>query len=257
VAQPRTFGAAFGPSDRDLATVTSWLANHNFTGIQVNAARTFIESAARGQWSAPLSAPACTATLSGRQHFANASDPAVPAALAPVVAGIASLNNFPRRAAATGSATSGTIPSPTGQRGSKDQAQSARPKPQGLPSPSRGWNLSTASTPYELRRHLYILPSGTPPLRSTAPARPSPSSARPTSILPTSSTSQALQPPARNTATPTGTQYLNIILQRPPTRRSPATKAKPTIDTQWSSAVAKGATIDYVRLPGHRGHAGH
>src|ERR1700730_14567638 len=40
---PETFGAAFGPSDRDLSTVTAWLSSHGFTGIQVNAARTFIE----------------------------------------------------------------------------------------------------------------------------------------------------------------------------------------------------------------------
>src|SRR6266436_4369494 len=31
---PEPFGAAFGPSDHDLSLVTTWLANHNFTGIQ-------------------------------------------------------------------------------------------------------------------------------------------------------------------------------------------------------------------------------
>src|ERR1700748_497645 len=40
---PETFGAAFGPSDQDLSMVSTWLASHNFTGIRVNAARTFIE----------------------------------------------------------------------------------------------------------------------------------------------------------------------------------------------------------------------
>src|SRR5438105_3853654 len=41
--KPEDFGATFGPSDRDLSTVTTWLASHNFTGIQVNAAHTFVE----------------------------------------------------------------------------------------------------------------------------------------------------------------------------------------------------------------------
>src|SRR5258708_3867848 len=39
---PETFGASFGPSDRDLSTVTTWLAGRGFSGIQINAARTFI-----------------------------------------------------------------------------------------------------------------------------------------------------------------------------------------------------------------------
>src|SRR5882757_9441010 len=97
---PETIGAAFGPSNRDLATVTAWLANHNFTGIQVNAARTFIEfGGTAGMVRAAFRTSMHRYTVQGRQHFANASDPAVPAALAPVVAGIVSLNNFPRRAA--------------------------------------------------------------------------------------------------------------------------------------------------------------
>jgi hypothetical protein len=37
--------------------------------------------------------------IGGRQYWANANDPAIPAALTPAVAGIASLNNFPRQAA--------------------------------------------------------------------------------------------------------------------------------------------------------------
>src|SRR6266436_3576705 len=36
---PETFGASFGPTDRDLSAVTTWLSSHGFSGIQVNAAR--------------------------------------------------------------------------------------------------------------------------------------------------------------------------------------------------------------------------
>ena len=51
--------------------------------------------------------------------------------------------------------------------------------------------------------------------------------------------------PLGNTATPTGTQYLNIIYNGP----NPGVttdEGEADIDTQWSGAVAKGATIDYV-----------
>ena len=97
---PETFGAAFGPSDRDLSTVTTWLSGHGFSGIQVNPARTFIQfNGTAGMVHAAFRTSMHRYAVGGEQHFANSSDPAIPAALAPVVAGIASLNNFPRRAA--------------------------------------------------------------------------------------------------------------------------------------------------------------
>ena len=37
--------------------------------------------------------------VNGRENWANSSDPSIPAALTPAVAGIASLNNFPKQAA--------------------------------------------------------------------------------------------------------------------------------------------------------------
>ena len=36
--------------------------------------------------------------VNGEQHWANDRDPSIPAALAPAVAGIDSLHNFPRKA---------------------------------------------------------------------------------------------------------------------------------------------------------------
>ena len=51
--------------------------------------------------------------------------------------------------------------------------------------------------------------------------------------------------PLGNTATPTGTQYLNIIYNGPNPGVT-SDEGEADIDTQWSGAVAKGATIDYV-----------
>ncbi|MEI9977741.1 MAG: Ig-like domain repeat protein [Edaphobacter sp.] len=52
--------------------------------------------------------------------------------------------------------------------------------------------------------------------------------------------------PLGNTSTPTGTQYLNIIYNGPNPGVIPTDEGEADIDTQWSAAVAKSATIDYV-----------
>ena len=51
--------------------------------------------------------------------------------------------------------------------------------------------------------------------------------------------------PIGNTNTPTGTQYLNII-HNGPSPGIASDEGEADIDTQWSAAIAKGATIDYV-----------
>ena len=39
---PESFGAAFGPSDRDLSCVIAWLSSHGFDDVRVNSGRTLI-----------------------------------------------------------------------------------------------------------------------------------------------------------------------------------------------------------------------
>ena len=51
--------------------------------------------------------------------------------------------------------------------------------------------------------------------------------------------------PLGNTATATGTQFLNILYNGPNPGVT-SDEAEADIDTQWSGAVAKGSTIDYV-----------
>ena len=59
---PEAFGAAFGPSDRDLSAVTNWLSAHGFSDIQVNTGRTLIEfSGTPGLFALPFIRK-CTAT---------------------------------------------------------------------------------------------------------------------------------------------------------------------------------------------------
>lgn len=93
---PEQFGAQFGPSDADIQTVTQWLAAQGFNNVVVGTGRTTIEfSGTAGQVRSAFHTEIRRFSVKNQLHFANASDPAIPAALAPVVAGIVSLNDFP------------------------------------------------------------------------------------------------------------------------------------------------------------------
>ena len=88
-------GTRFGPAEQDIETVTQWLASH---GLQVNAVYknglTVDVSGTAGQVHDTFHTEIHQYSVNGRQHVANASDPMVPAALAPVVSGFVSLHNF-------------------------------------------------------------------------------------------------------------------------------------------------------------------
>jgi hypothetical protein len=93
---PAQFGTQFGPADSDIAAIQSWLSGHGFHGISVNPGRQTIEfSGSAGQFRDAFHAEIHQFSVNGRSHYANASEPSIPAALAPVVGGFASLNNFP------------------------------------------------------------------------------------------------------------------------------------------------------------------
>jgi len=102
---PDQFGQQFGPADSDIQAVTSWLASFGFQSIKVSRGRTVIEfSGTASQVQTALHAPIHQYTVNGVAHWANASDPQIPAPLAPVIAGFASLHNFPKKPASVRSA---------------------------------------------------------------------------------------------------------------------------------------------------------
>ncbi len=229
---PEAFGAAYGPSDRDVSLVTSWLASHGFTNVQINPARTRIEfSGTAGAVHSAFRTAMHRYTINGQQHFANASDPAIPTALAPVIAGIASLNNFPRRAAHHKAANlhhaadAGQIPAFT-------FTDSGEP--------------TYGLTPYDFATIYNVLPlwSASTPIDGTGQTI---AIVGQTDINPADFVNfrKIFNLPLGNTSTPTGTQYLNVIYNGPNPGVT-SDEGEADIDTQWSAAVAKGATIDYV-----------
>lgn len=88
-------GRRFGPASADIATVVQWLSSH---GLQVNQVHksglTIDVSGPAGQVRDAFHTEIHRYNINGKQHIANASDPKIPAALAAVVAGVTSLNDF-------------------------------------------------------------------------------------------------------------------------------------------------------------------
>ncbi len=92
---PQEFGQQFGPSDADVQTVTGWLQSHGFQVNRVSAGRTVVEfSGNAGQVRGAFNTEIHRYVVNGETHFANAGDPQIPAALAAVVAGPVSMHNF-------------------------------------------------------------------------------------------------------------------------------------------------------------------
>jgi subtilase family serine protease len=92
---PEQFGQQFGPADSDIQSVTSWLQGHGFRIAEVSKGRTVIEfSGTAAQVQETFHTAIHKYVVNGKAHWANASDPDIPAALAPVVAGVHSLHNF-------------------------------------------------------------------------------------------------------------------------------------------------------------------
>jgi subtilase family serine protease len=89
------FGERFGASPADVEIATSWLSSHGFqvNGVQPN--RMVIDfSGTAGQVREAFRTEIHALDVEGLAHLANMSDPQIPQALAPVVMGIASLNDF-------------------------------------------------------------------------------------------------------------------------------------------------------------------
>ena len=89
------FGDRFGPAKQDLATITSWLESSGFTINVVYPSGTVIDfSGTAGQVRRAFHTEVHNLDVNGEKHFANMSDPQIPAALAPAVVGVVSLHDF-------------------------------------------------------------------------------------------------------------------------------------------------------------------
>lgn len=89
------FGKNFGLAESDIQTITGWLESHGFTVNSVYPNGTVIDfSGSAGQVGRAFHTSIHHLDVNGVSHIANFSDPQVPAALAPAVAGVVSMNDF-------------------------------------------------------------------------------------------------------------------------------------------------------------------
>jgi subtilase family serine protease len=97
---PAQFGQRFGISQNDLAQVVKWLQATGMVIEEVPVShRTVVFSGTAAQVQSTLHVSMRNYLVDGVLHYANANDPEIPQALAPVVRGVVSLHDF--RSAAT------------------------------------------------------------------------------------------------------------------------------------------------------------
>jgi hypothetical protein len=88
-------GKLYGPSDSDIAAITSWLQSQGFSVDAISKGRVTIEfSGTAGQVQQAFHTQMRRYIVNGEMHLANDRDPAIPEALAQVVTGISSLHDF-------------------------------------------------------------------------------------------------------------------------------------------------------------------
>jgi len=92
---PEEFADRFGASPHDLAALRTWIEGHGFTVRAEARSRTFIRfDATASQVRGAFGAEIHHYLVNGVLHYANASEPVVPAALAPLVQSIGGLHDF-------------------------------------------------------------------------------------------------------------------------------------------------------------------
>ncbi len=124
---PEIYAEHFGVSSADLEQVQAWLERNGFRVDEIAASRSSLTfSGTSAQVESAFQVSMRTYKIGGQKHIANSSDPTIPAALAPVVAGVASLHDVfsaPQHTArvrvkSDSSAKSGFAPTPDYTSGS-------------------------------------------------------------------------------------------------------------------------------------------
>ncbi len=92
---PEMLGENYGPAKADIAAVSSWLTGHGFTVNMVYPDGMLIDfSGTAGQVREAFHTEMHNLSVRGAAHLANTSDPQIPTAIAGVVRGVVSLNDF-------------------------------------------------------------------------------------------------------------------------------------------------------------------
>jgi uncharacterized protein (TIGR03437 family) len=92
---PEEYGQRFGVSDADISKITQWLQQQGLNVIAVARGKSWIAvSGTAAQVEAAFQTEIHSYLVDGETHFANASEPSVPAAFGSLVQGVRGLNDF-------------------------------------------------------------------------------------------------------------------------------------------------------------------
>jgi multisubunit Na+/H+ antiporter MnhC subunit len=228
---PEQFGAQFGLASQDIEKITQWLESYGFqVEAQIAGRSLIIFSGTNAQLKAAFHTELHNYKIKSGTYYANANDPQIPAAIAPVVVGIASLNNFPRHAMHTKSQfvhhTESGWRKATGPSATNSQPE--------FTTTDQGMVLHLLA-PYDLATIYNILPLWNAGIDGTGEtiAIVSESDINPADVDYFRSTFGL---PAKK---------LNLIYYGPNPGKT-AEEDEADIDVQWSGAVATNATIDLV-----------
>jgi hypothetical protein len=93
--EPEEVGERFGPAQSDIDTASGWLRSHGFSVDEITKNRMSIRfSGTAAQVESAFHTEIHNLEVKGRHHIGNMTDPRIPAALVPSVAGVKALHNF-------------------------------------------------------------------------------------------------------------------------------------------------------------------
>ncbi|HJT68591.1 MAG TPA: Ig-like domain repeat protein [Terriglobales bacterium] len=238
------FGTEFGPSEQDIQTVVAWLQANGFQIGGVSRGGGTIEfSGTAGQVAAAFHTTIHSYVVKGEQHWANSTDPQIPSALAPVVVGVDSLNNFLKPAFHH---VAGVFSrSKENGRLTNANAPAATSNPTPLDTFACGSNPNTGQTffcngvtPFDFATIYNVLPlwNAATPIDGTGQ-----------SIAIVARSNINLQDVANfRSLFGLPADAPQVILDGPDPGLIPGDETEADLDVEWSGGVAKGATIKLV-----------
>ena len=231
---PEEFGQRFGPNDHDLQIVTSWLQGHGFEVARIAKGRNVIEFSGNAtQVQEAFHTSIHKYVVNGEEHWANANDPEIPTALTPVVAGVHTLHNFIKRP----------------MLHIAEQKIAAKLEPQG---PEKRPMVTFPGTPpqyalgpadYEKIYNIKPLLSGTPAINGTGITV---AVVGRSDLFAGGQDVSNFQSVFKDTVAAPGTDFTTIVDGPDPGDLGGGEEAEATLDVTWSSALAPGATVDFV-----------
>ena len=231
---PEDFGALYGPSDLDIQIVTAWLQSHGFSVEGVSKGRTFLQfSGTAGVVQQAFHTEIHRYVVRGEEHIANSSDPAIPASLSPIVAGIVSLNNFEARPLHDDLGTFRRDPR-TGKWMADNQNLITNPLLRVVSS----YGTFELVTPYDFATIYNVAPLWTAGIDGTGQA---------IAIAGRSDISLTDVATFRSSFGLDSSNVPNVIINgADPGYPTAGDRLENTLDVEWSGAIAKAATIDFV-----------